>query len=104
MVVGNLDLIVTGTQILVRVDRNHVEPYLVVQMRSGGAARLAHVPDNLPTRDVLARNDSHGRQMAVNREHIVTVIDGYLSPIAGSHARAGYVPVSRCPNRRTVGG
>jgi hypothetical protein len=47
---------VGGAQILVRIDRHIVHADFIVKVRPGGAARLAHVADDLAANHMLAGN------------------------------------------------
>ena len=53
MAVGCRDLVVAGAEIFVRIDRNHVDADLIVQVRSGGASGLPHVAHDLAAGHVL---------------------------------------------------
>ena len=55
LAVGDRELVVAGAQVLVRIDRDLVDAHLVVKVRTGGAARLADVSDDLSARHMLAR-------------------------------------------------
>src|SRR3954469_10387377 len=91
--IGNRELVVTGAQVLVRIHRNHVEAYLVVKVRPGGAPRLAHVSDDLSARHMLARHDDHRRKVPVHGEHVVTVVDGDFTSVAVAHTGSHHIAI-----------
>ncbi len=57
-----------------RIDRNLVDADLIVQVRSGGAAGLAHVTDHLSARHMLADYNRNGGKMAVESDYIMAMV------------------------------
>src|ERR1035437_8507221 len=53
------DLLVGAAQIFVRIHRNLVDAHLIVQVRTGRAARLANVADHLAAGHMLAGHNRH---------------------------------------------
>jgi glucose/arabinose dehydrogenase len=84
-IIAEGDLLIGGAQILVRIDRNMMDAHLIVQVRPGGAARLAHVADHLAAHHMLAGHDRYRRKMAVDRQHIVAVVEHDLAAVSGAH-------------------
>src|SRR5215468_1613958 len=78
-----------------RVDRCGADAHLVVEVRAGGAARLADGADRVPLTDLAADVGIDGGEVAVDRLQVEAVIDHHHVAVAvhpaGEHhgARAG---------------
>src|ERR1700741_4638379 len=77
----------TGAQELLRIDRFAVDPGLIVQMRTGGAAGRTDRADHLSDLDLLADLDVDFGEMAVAGRQPVAVIDLDHPPIATAPSR-----------------
>src|SRR5579863_9441882 len=75
-------LLVSHAQVFVRIHGHVVHAHLVVQVRPGGPARLAHITNHLAATHMLSGNYSHGREMSVHSEEVVTVVEFHGSPVA----------------------
>jgi len=65
-------------------------------VRTGGAAGLAYVSDDLPACNVLAGHNGSRREVSVEGDEIVAMIEDYLPAISRAHVRIGYVAVACC--------
>src|SRR6266446_710573 len=62
-------------QVAARVHRSVVQPYFVVEMRSGCAARHSHPTDHLILRHALSDSNGVTPEVAVPRRHTIAMID-----------------------------
>jgi len=74
------------------VDRPVPDQDFVVEVRTGGAARIAREPELGPARDFLTQRDRDLRQVTVDRAQVFAVVDGHAEPVLGVRSRERHRP------------
>ena len=67
------------------IDGDVMHAHFIVEMGTGGATRLANVSNHLSARNVLAGEHGNRREVAVDRQYIVAMVENHLTPVPCAH-------------------
>ena len=74
-------------EILVRIDGNIVDPNFIVKVRSGTAATIADVTNDVAALNVLSRKDRETLEMSVAGRDSAAVVENHCSSISAHQIR-----------------